>query len=123
MRDKSTDKSTAATAIGPVSNGAIEYIESSIPYLVDVEVTGTADIIFHAWNCEEIAEKGKRPKGSRERKMDNIESYVYRNAEGEIGIPGGYLTGSIVNAAKFRQDPRSPRKSAGDLFQAGGRAA
>lgn len=33
-------------------------------------------------------------------------------------IPGEYLRGSICNAAKFRQDPRSPRKSAHDLFRA-----
>src|SRR5262245_31600499 len=109
----------AATAVGPVSNGAVEYIEAGIPYLVDVEVTGTADILFHGWNCEAIEGKGRKPKGSKERKEDNLESYVYRNAEGEIGIPGRYLAGSIVNAAKFRQDPRSPRKSAADLFKAG----
>lgn len=34
-------------------------------------------------------------------------------------IPSEYLRGSIIHAAKFRQDPRSPRKSAMDLFKAG----
>ena len=32
---------------------------------------------------------------------------------------GEYLRQSIIHAAKFRQDPRSPRKSAMDLFKAG----
>jgi hypothetical protein len=33
-------------------------------------------------------------------------------------LPGEYLRCSIINAARFRQDPRSPRKSAMDLFKA-----
>lgn len=45
-------------------------------------------------------------------------SYVYRTEGGELAIPGEYLRGAIINAAKFRQDPRSPRKSAMDLFKA-----
>lgn len=36
-----------------------------------------------------------------------------------LAIPGAYLRQSIINAAKFRQDPRSPRKSATDLYKAG----
>jgi hypothetical protein len=36
-----------------------------------------------------------------------------------IALPGEYLRGAIINAAKYRQDPRSPRKSAMDLFKAG----
>src|SRR5262245_46960815 len=108
-----------ATAVGPVTNGAEAFIEASIPYLAAVEVTGVADLIFHAWNCDSIDEKARRPKGSKEKKIDDIESYVYRDDQGQIGIPGTYLAGSIVNAAKYRQDPRSPRKSAMDLFRAG----
>ena len=38
---------------------------------------------------------------------------------GHIGLPGEYLRQSIIGAARFRQDPRSPRKSAMDLFKAG----
>jgi len=44
---------------------------------------------------------------------------VYRNKDGELCLPGEYLRQSIAQAAKFRQDPRSPRKSAFDLFKAG----
>jgi hypothetical protein len=38
---------------------------------------------------------------------------------GHLAVPGEYLRQSILNAAKFRQDPRSPRKSAQDLYKAG----
>jgi hypothetical protein len=65
-----------------------------------------------------VEAKGKAAKGSKEKKTDNIETYVYRNDDGILCIPGEYLRGSICNAAKFRQDPRSPRKSAHDLFRA-----
>lgn len=47
-----------------------------------------------------------------------MESYVYRTDKGELAIPGEYLRGAIIGAAKFQQDPRSPRKSAMDLFKA-----
>ena len=46
-------------------------------------------------------------------------SFVYRNDAGEICIPGEYLRQSIIQAARFKSDPRSPRKSASDLFKAG----
>lgn len=52
------------------------------------------------------------------KKQDDIETYVYRNEEGYLCIPGEQLRMSIINAAKFRQDPRSPRKSAMDLYKA-----
>lgn len=63
--------------------------------------------------------KSKAAKGSKAKKTDNIESYVYRNDAGELCLPGEYLRQAIINAAKFRQDPRSPRKSAMDLYKAG----
>lgn len=108
-------------AIGGESptNGAAEVISISQPYRVEVKIVGTAAILFHRWNNEGVAEKAAACKGSAAKKTDNIESYVYRNEEGFICIPGEYLRGAIVKAAKFRQDPRSPRKSAMDLFKAG----
>jgi hypothetical protein len=67
---------------------------------------------------------GRRRKGAgserlRAKKSDDLESYVYRTETGKIAIPGEYLRQSIIAAAKFRQDPRSPRKSAMDLYKAG----
>lgn len=101
------------------TNGASETIESGIPYIATVVLTGTADLLFHRWNCEAVDEKAQAAKGSKAKKTDDIESYVYRNDGGELCLPGEYLRQAIIHAAKFRQDPRSPRKSAMDLFKAG----
>ncbi len=100
------------------SNGADKGIAIQQPYRVEVTIKGTAPILFHAWNVESVESKSKAKKGSEEKKTDDVESYVYRNEQGEICIPGEYLRGSIVNAAKFQQDPRSPRKSMADLAKA-----
>lgn len=109
----------AATAIGPqVTNGGRETIDASQPYVVDVTIEGTADLLFHRWNCEAVEAKANAAKGSKAKKTDNIESYVYRNDDGELCLPGEYVRQSLIHAAKFRQDPRSPRKSAMDLFKA-----
>jgi hypothetical protein len=107
-----------ATAIGPVTNGAQDIIGISAPYIARVRCVGLADFLAHRWNCEAVEAKSKAAKGSHAKKTDDIESYVYRNDDGEICIPGEYLRGALVTAAKFRQDPRSPRKSAQDLFKA-----
>ncbi len=106
-------------AIKEPTNGAEESISHSQPYSVRVRIEGSADLIFHRWNAEEVEAKGAAAKNSKTKKTDNVESYVYRNEDGEICIPGLYLRGAIINAAKFRQDPRSPRKSAMDLYKAG----
>lgn len=101
------------------TRGADETISFSEPYTVEVTIEGVADILFHRWNVEAVEAKSIAAKGSKAKKTDNIESYVYRDDRGMIAIPGEYLRGTIINAAKFRQDPRSPRKSAMDLFKAG----
>jgi hypothetical protein len=100
------------------TNGARNGIELQIPYRVEVEIEGVSPILFHRWNCESVAEKAKAAKGSASKKSDDVESYVYRNEKNELCIPGEYLRGAIIAAAKFRQDPRSPRKSAADLYKA-----
>lgn len=100
------------------SNGGKEVIDHSQPYAVAVTVQGSADFLFHRWNAEAVDEKAKAAKNSKGKKTDDVESYVYRTEGGELAIPGEYMRGSIINAAKFRQDPRSPRKSAMDLFKA-----
>lgn len=112
-------KQKNATAVGPVGKGAESFIEMTAPYVARLELTGTADIIFHRWDIEAVAEKGRAAKGSKIKKTDDLESYVYRDDEGYICIPGLYVTSSIINAAKYRQDPRSARKSAMDLYKAG----
>lgn len=101
------------------SNGGKEAIEVSIPYTVIVSIEGSADILFHRWNAEAVATKGRAAKGSAAKRVDDIQSYLYRCDDGTIGLPGEYLRQAIITAAKFRQDPRSPRKSAADLYKAG----
>lgn len=118
-----TNGVAALEALDPVSNDASNLIEFSAPYVAEVTVRGTAPILFHRWSVEAVAEKAKAKKGSAAKKTDDVESYVYRCADGTIGIPGTYLIGSIIDprngAAKYLQDPRSPRKSALDLYKAG----
>ena len=108
-----------ATMIKPVSNDAAEDIAATAPYTVRVTIRGSSDILFHRWSNEAVAEKAAAAKGSRTKKSDNLESYVYRCDNGNIGLPGEYLRQAIIGAARYRQDPRSPRKSAMDLFKAG----
>jgi hypothetical protein len=116
MAKAETIKGLDATSVG---NGAAHDIKFEEPYLAQVELTGVCDLLFHRWNNEAIEEKSKAAKGSAAKKSDNVESYVYRNEDSIICLPGAYLKGAIVAAAKFRQDPRSPRKSAMDLYKAG----
>lgn len=110
--------SAKVISITEPTNGGNEAISHSEPYAVAVTVVGSADFLFHRWNAEAVDEKAKAAKNSKAKKSDDIESYVYRTENGELAIPGEYLRGSIIHAAKFRQDPRSPRKSAMDLFKA-----
>lgn len=108
------------TAIGGdvPTNGAAATVALTVPYIVEVTIKGTQDILFHRWNCEAVEEKSKAAKGSKAKKSDDVESYVYRNEEHVICLPGEYVRQAIIHAAKFKQDPRSPRKSAMDLFKA-----
>lgn len=112
-------KKATVTALHPVGNGGKEAIEHEVPYVVSITLEGSAPLLFHRWDNEAIEEKAKAKKNSKAKKEDNIESYVYRNEAKEICIPGEYLRQAIIHAAKFQQDPRSPRKSAADLFKAG----
>jgi hypothetical protein len=100
------------------TDGGNEVISYQEPYRVEIAIEGSADILFHRWNAEAVDEKAAAAKGSKAKKTDNIESYVYRDEAGFICIPGEYIRGAIVKTAKFRQDPRSSRKSAEDLFKA-----
>ena len=100
-----------------LSNKAAEMI--LVPFKVEVMIEGTADILLHAWNNEAIEEKNGAAKGSEIKKTDNVESYVVRNEQNHICIPGRYPLRAVVEAGRYHQDPRSPRKSAKELLQAG----
>lgn len=112
-----TGRGKATPAVGDPSNdGDFAIIP---PYIVTVEVEGTAGLLFHRWSVDGVEAKAAAAKGSAAKKTDDLESYVYRNERGFLCVPGEYLRMSIIHAAKYRQDPRSPRKSAMDLFKAG----
>jgi hypothetical protein len=100
------------------SNGAEETVEFSKPYVATIKLEGTADFLFHRYNPVSVAAKGAAAKGSKAKKTDDIETFVYRDDGGYLCIPGEYVRQSIIHAAKYRQDPRSPRKSAMDIYKA-----
>lgn len=105
-----------------VSNAGEEAIAAGRPYRVELTIVGEAPILFHRWQSDAVEAKARAPKNSLAKKTDEIENYVYRTPSGTLGLPGVYLIGSLTDsrrgAAKFRQDPRSPRKSALDLYRA-----
>lgn len=105
-------------ALAPVSNDAAEIIALSNIYIAEFTITGTAPLLFHRWSVEAVAEKAAAAKGSAAKKTDDVQSYVWRLPSNEIGMPGEYVRQAMIHAAKFRQDPRSPRKSAMDLYKA-----
>ena len=106
-----------ATALAEATNDAESTL--AIPYVAHAVIQGTADILFHRWSVEGVEAKAKAAKGSKAKKTDDVESYVYRTDDGNLAIPGEYLRQAVIHAAKFQPDPRSPRKSAMDLFRAG----
>lgn len=102
-----------------VGNGAAHGIEIEQPYAIEATVEGVSALLFHKYDCDSVEQKAGAKKGSKAKKTDDVDSYVYRNEKKEICLPGEYIRQSIINAAKYIQDPRSPRKSGMDLFEAG----
>jgi hypothetical protein len=105
--------------LSPVSNDGESQIILAAPYTVDVTIEGTTSMLFHRWSVESVAAKASAAKGSAAKKSDDVNSYVWRNDKNEICLPVEYVRQAIIQAARYRQDPRSPRKSAMDLYKAG----
>lgn len=108
------------TEIGGESptNGAADSIEMQKPYRVAIELEGVCPLLFHRWNNESVAAKGRAKKGSIEKRTDDTESFMWKDEKGFISIPGEYVRQSAIHASKYEQDPRSPRKSLMDLMKA-----
>lgn len=104
------------------SNGGKNTIEASAPYTVECVIEGIADILFHRWNCEAVEAKANAAKNSKAKKSDDVNTYVYRvndeDPQSNLAIPGEYFRRALCEAGRFRQDPRSPRKSMLDLCKA-----
>lgn len=99
-----------------VGRGVVDIAE---PYAVAVTIVGREPMLCHRYDTEVVAQRSGAAKGSKDKKTDNVESYVYRLPDGTCGMPGINFKACICEAAKYTQDPRSPRKSARDLFRAG----
>jgi hypothetical protein len=113
------DYMATVSIINEVSNDAKGVIDCDLPYVARISIEGTAPFLFHRWSVDGVEAKSKAAKGSKAKKEDDLETFVYRNESGELCIPGEYLRMSMVHAAKYKQDPRSPRKSAMDIVKAG----
>ncbi len=105
--------------LSETSNSGDDTIEAALPLRVSVTIEGSANFLFHRWQNEAVIVKDGAGRGSKAKKTDNVESYVYRLDDGKLAMPTEYLRQSIIHAAKFRSDPRSSRKSAMDLYKAG----
>lgn len=102
-----------------LSNGGKPTIDLSQPFIAIIRVIGVAPLLFHAWNVEAVDEKSKAAKGSKAKKTDDVESYVYRTNDNRIGIPGKNFHATLIEAGRSMQDPRSPRKALRDMVRAG----
>lgn len=113
-------KKPVATALddSQVRNSAEESIDTGRPYTVRVKLVGTTDILFHRWDNAAVAEKAAAKKGSEAKKTDSPETFVFRDQQGYICIPGLYFRSCLIASGKSFQDPRSPRKSMADLLKA-----
>lgn len=106
----------SAVDLNPEAN---DLMIMAAPMVVGVTLEGVSKMLFHRYDCVAVEAKGKAGKGSAEKKTDNVESYTYRDGDGNLAIPANNLHACLAISAKSFQDPRSRRKSAHDLFKAG----
>lgn len=108
------------TELEPVSNDGESTVMQEEPYTVEVTIEGIADLLFHRYSVEAVAEKAKAAKGSKAKKTDDLESYVHRDpTTGQLAIPGENMRMAIVTSGKRERDPSSTgRKSMYDLLKA-----
>jgi hypothetical protein len=117
-KQKAATETTEPRALSPVSNDGETVIGMATPYVARVTIEGVCPILFHRYSVEAVKTKSGAGKNSKAKSEDDVESYVYRDDHGELCVPGSALKGALVGAARSRQDPRSPRKSAMDLYKA-----
>jgi len=108
----------ATERVNGKGKGPKGVVDPAMTYSVEVEIEGTEAMLCHRYDPEAVKSKGAAKKGSKEKKSDNIESYVYRLENGDCGFPGINFKSALCETARYQQDPRSPRKSARDLFRA-----
>jgi hypothetical protein len=118
VKTKTTNRLSGLGGDAP-TDGANHLIEMQRPYVAEFHIKGVCPLLFRRWNVEEYEEKQKSKKNSDVRKRDLPENSIWRNEKRNLCVPSEYFRQSMITAAKFMPDPRSPRKSAKDLFSAG----
>lgn len=80
----------------------------SIPaYSMRTRIEGVSRLLFHRYDPEVAERKSRATKGSREKKTDDIESYLYHDPDGFLAIPAINIKACILGAARYFSDPRS----------------
>jgi hypothetical protein len=100
-------------------NSAKHVFAAAEPYSVAAKIKGDADLLFHRWSVEETEAKAASAKGSLQRKISNIENFVWRDEQGGLCLPALYVRGAMIGAARFQKDPSSPRRNAMSIYKAG----
>jgi len=79
-----------------------------------VTLHGITDLLFKRWH-EPVGpcHYAERPSASEE-----LESNVFRNAEGVIVVPGRYIESALWDGARYQQHPEHSRTHARAFFQA-----
>jgi len=112
-------KSTEAVVVSDVNFKNKGISNEPAPFQIQIAIKGVAPLMMHRYDISAVDAKSAAPKGSKQKKVDNVESYLYRLPNGECCIPGLMFKACLCESSKFNRDPRSPRKSAYDLFRAG----
>ena len=115
LRDTSLDGRSA-----PASENATKTADVLGVCSVAATIQGTAPLLLHRYDVRAVAHKTSLPKGSLQRKTDDLESYLYRDERGLIGFPGTNIKRCLVQAGRYFDDPRSSgrRKQATELLSA-----
>lgn len=111
---KSPKKAEVFSVAKPKSDWHVEFDR---PYAVRFTIKGTRRILFDAWQPDMQEDAAEDRKGSKKHKEISPEDMVYRCDDGTIGLPSVTLHKAIQATAKMRKDPRSPRKSALELYK------
>ena len=92
--------------LGPVSNGD-EPSPSDSEYAIEVSIQGITPMLMHRYDTQAVKDKGAAKKGSKDKKTDNLDSYVYKDDDGYLAVPGEALWACLGEAARRMQDPSS----------------
>lgn len=108
-----TKANSVQTRLDPVSNDAEPAIEFQMPYVAQIDVEGSAAFLFHRYSVEAVAAGGAAAKGSKAKKTDAIDSYVWHDDEGNLSIPGEYFRNVDHWCRQIQTGPAQPPEIGG----------